>query len=415
MLCVCVRLSVGLSVCLYMCAAKHSLTQSKLSGHDYPWCRMPVPRRAPPVLNRLGECPCNTDSTLCVVQGDVLKWQRHDTSAPDDDDAAQQPQPGPAPTERADVDHSNSALNGDHAASVAGQAVSHGAHADTPAAPSNGTALPRAPTPILAARAVPAQVAATAYARSASEPQRSKVAAAPAATSAATVTAAPDTSAGRPASAGASTAERPEPDAALRGKGKKARSHANKNRPGAGQAGAAPSSLQPASSEATSLAMSANIPAKASAKPPRPTSARKRAAVESPSLPHPVAPVRGALQHIDTVTSPRHDRHAKQQKKGKTLSAAGELDVNPSMSQSTESAQHTYAQPSEQTGNLMAAESLADKGKQQQTKAAAQGHACASDAIDPAGGDAVSAAAKLMQDCAAEIAYMLAHPDSDLD
>ena len=98
--------------------------------------------------------------------------------------------------------------------------------------------------------------------------------------------------------------------------------------------------------------MSASIPAKAFAKPPRPSSACKRAAAESPG---------------------------------------------------------------QQTGNLMAAESLAINGNQQQTKAAAQAPVCASDAVDPAGGDAVSAALKLMEDCTAEIAYMLDHPDSDLD
>ncbi|DBB00903.1 TPA: hypothetical protein ACH3X1_000820 [Trebouxia sp. C0004] len=270
------------------------------------------------------------------------EFEGHYTSAPDDDDAAQ---PGPAPVDWADVDHSNPAFSGDRAASAAGQAVGHGA--DTQAALSNGTALPRAPTPILAARAVPAQAASAAYQMSAGAPQASKVAggaAAPAAGSAATLTAAPDMGAERPVSASASTVERPEPAAAPRGKGKKGRPRGSKNRPGAGQAGAAPSSLQPASSSAMSAS---NIPAKASAKPPRPSSARKRAAAASPG---------------------------------------------------------------KQTGKLMAADSLADKGNQPQAKAAAQAHVSASDTVDP-----VSAALKLMQDCEAEISYMLDHPDSDLD
>ena len=300
---------------------------------------MPVPSRALPVLDRHGKYPCNTDGTHCVLQGDVLNGQTYNTSAPKDDDAAQQPRPGPAPMDWANMDHSIPAANNGRPASVAGQAVSNGAQANTQAAPLNGTALPRAPTP-LSARAVPAQTAAAAYQRSAGAPHTSKAAVA-------ALTAAPDMGAERPASASASTAE---PVAAPRGKGKKGRS---KNRPGAGQAGAAPSSLQLASSAAFSLlSMSADIPAKASAKPPRPSSVRKRATVESPG---------------------------------------------------------------QQTGTMMAAESQTDKGSQQQTEAAAQAPVCASDAIDPAVGEAVSAALKLMEDCTAEIKYMMDHPDSDLD
>jgi len=338
----------------------HLLTQSKLSGRDYAWCTRPFPSKVLLMLNGLGKGPCNTDSTQCVLQGNVLNGQRFDTSAPEDDDAAQQPQPGPAPMDWANMDHSIPAANNDQAASVAGQAVSNGAQANTQAAPSNGTALPKAPTALLAARAVPAQTAAAAYQRSAGAPQTSKAAAAaapgsvsaatPGSASAATLTAAPDTGAERPASASASTAE---PVVAPRGKGKKGRSRGSKIRPGAGPAGAAPSSLQLASSAAFSLvAMSADIPAKASAKPPRPSSGHKRTAAESPG---------------------------------------------------------------QQTGTLMAAESQTDKGSQQQTEAAAQAPVCASDAIDPAVGEAVSAALKLMEDCEAEIAYMMNHPDSDID
>ena len=334
-----------------MCASKHPLTQSKLSSRAIVHgveCQFQAELRQ--CLTDL-VIPCNSDSTQCVLQDDVLNGQRYNTSAREDEGAAQQPQPGPAPMDWADVNYSIPAPNGDHAADIASQGNSNSAQANTQAAPSNSTALPRAPTPIFAARAVPARTAAAAHEKSAGAPQRSKAAAAAAsaATTAAAVTAAPDTGAERPASASASTAERSEPGAAPRGKGKKGRPRGIKNRPGAGQAGAAPSSLQPASSAASSLAMSASIPAKASAKPPRPSSARKRAAAESPG---------------------------------------------------------------QQTGNLMAAESLAINGNQQQTKAAP---VCASDAVDPAGGDAVSAALKLMEDCTAEIAYMLDHPDSDLD
>lgn len=288
-------------------------------------------------------------------EDNVLNGQKYDASAPEDDEAAQQPRAGPASMDWDDVDHSIPAATNDHAFSVTGQAVSNGAQANAQAASSNGAALPRASTPILAARTDPAQVAAAAYERPAGALQTSKVAAdaAPAAAAAAaTLTAAPDTGAERPASASAFTAERPEPGAAPRSKGKKGRPHAGKNRPEAGQAGAAPSSLQPASSGASLLAVSTSIPAKGSAKPPRPSCMRKRAAAGSPG---------------------------------------------------------------KQTGNLMAAESLADKGNQQQTKPAAQAHVCVSDAIDPAGEDAVSAALKLMQNCEDEIAYMLDHPDSDLD
>ena len=294
------------------------------------------------------------DSTQCVLQGNVLNGQRYGTSAPEDDDAAQQPQPGPAPMDWGDLDHSIPAANNDHPASVAGQAVGHAVHADSRAPPSNGIALPKAPTPLLAARAVPAQFAAAAYERSVGAPQISKAAAAaaPAAASAATLMAVPDMGAERPASASASTAERPDPGAAHRGKGKKGRPRGSKNRPGAGQAGAAPSSLQLASSAASSLPISASIPAKASAKPPKPSSAHKRAVAESPG---------------------------------------------------------------EQLGSLMAAEILADMGNQQQTVAAAQALVCMSDAVDPAGEEAVNAALKLMQDCTAEIKYILNHPDSDTD
>ncbi len=284
----------------------------------------------------------------------MLNEQGYNLSAPKGDDAAQQPQPGPAPMDWADADHSIPALDGNHAADIARQGNSRGAQANTQAAPSSGAALPRASTPILAARAVPAQTAAAAYERSVGASQTSKaaVAAAPVAASAATLTAAPDMGTERPASASASTAERPEPVAAPRGRGKKGRPRTSKNRPGAGQAGAAPSSLLPASSAASSLARSADIPAKASDKPPKPSSAHKRAAAESPGG---------------------------------------------------------------QKGILMAAEILADMGNEQQTAAAAQAPVSASDAVDPAVGGAVSAALKLMEDCTAEIAYILTHPDSDLD
>ncbi|KAL0033567.1 hypothetical protein WJX79_003970 [Trebouxia sp. C0005] len=78
-----------------------------------------------------------------AFEGNVLNGQRCDTRAPQDHVAAQQPQPGPAPMDWADVDHSIPAPDRDHAADIAGQGNSNGAQAHTQAAPSNGTALPR--------------------------------------------------------------------------------------------------------------------------------------------------------------------------------------------------------------------------------------------------------------------------------
>lgn len=336
----------------------------------------------------------------------------------------------------------------DNSADAAEQASGVGALSTAHVAPSRGTAVPRPPAP-----ASPAQTASAGLNASAKAVRRTRTNTRAAAAATAPSTASPATAVSRPASASASTAACPDPPGAAP-PGRPKRGRPRKNRSSAPQGVAAPSdpaqsagaelpaqqqlasggqhpstsirnglisgqqpagdrAPQPAVCEATAGTGSAespiNAPARASAKPPRPSSTRKRAAAASPSK-SALGTGHGALQHSDIVSSPRS---RKQQRTAPAASAEGTAVAAPILSQSHATGQPTGSAAEAQVISMPIGTGPANKGKQQPGTTVARVHASASEPDQPAQGSSVNAAIMEVNDSIAEIAYMLAHPDSD--
>ena len=347
-------------------------------------------------------------------------------------------QPAQSPMDWADLDNSPDAAE---------QASSVGALSTAHVAPTRGTAVPRPPAPASLSQTASAGVNASAKAV-----RRTRTNTRAAAAATAPSTASPATAVSRPASASASTAAGPDlPGAAPPGKPKRGRPRTNRSiapqevaapKDPAQSAGAEPpaqrqtvsggqhlgssignglisgqqlalgSAPQPALCQATAGAVSADSPvppARASAKPPRPSSTRKRGAAADPSQ-SALGAGHGALQHSNTVSSPRF---RKQQRTATAASAEGTTVAAPMLSRSHAVSQPTGSPADAQVVSMPVGAGLANKGKQQPGTTVARVHASASEPDQPAQSSSVNAAIMEVNDSIAEIAYMLAHPDSD--